>query len=155
MRVCLSALFAGCLLVGCGSSRGTPNGELVPVQGTVKVAGTPTSDVLINLAPYGDTKGQGAWGKTDASGNFKLIHLSNKEGVEPGEYIISFSYFVKPDGTPVPPNTSPTDVGAVQGIASPWSDVASQSLSQRVNIKKEGAPPLSFDVTPTKAVKKS
>ena len=155
MRMQGAVLLLGLALAGCGSSKSTPDVELVPVEGTVKLNGSPTPDVLVNLAPTGGTKGQGAWGKTDATGTFKLIHLSNKEGVEPGEYIISFSYFVKPDGTPIPPNTSPTDAGAVQGIAAPWSDVASEALNQRVTVKKDGATPLSFDVTPIKAVKKS
>lgn len=155
MRMLLSALLAGALLAGCGSSGKTTPAELIPVEGTVKLGGAPTSDILVNLTPYGNTKGQGAWGKTDAAGAFKLLHLSNKEGVEPGEYVISFSYLVKTDGTPLPPNTSPTEVPSVQGISSPWSESTSEAFSQRVNVKKEGMSPLSFDVPPSKFVKKS
>ena len=156
MRRIVSVLLLGLVVAGCGgSSRETPKTELVPVQGTVKLAGKPTPDVLIVLSPFGGTKGNGAWGKTDSSGAFKLMHLSNKEGVEPGEYVISFSYLVTPDGTPVPPNTSPTEVTSVQGIAPPWTESSSEALSQRVNVKKEGMMPLSFDVPATKNVKKS
>lgn len=156
MRIQGAVLLFGLVLAGCGSSsRETPGVELVPVTGTVKLGGTPTSDVMVSLSPMGSTKGQGAWGKTDSTGGFKLIHMSNKDGVEPGEYIASFSYFVKADGTPIPPNTSPTEAAAVQGIASPWNDPASDSLSQRVNVKKEGMTPLSFDVPPAKSAKKS
>ena len=156
MRVFGSLLLLGLILSGCGgSSRSNPGVELVPVEGTVKLGGKPTSDVLITLSPYGPTKGNGAWGKTDASGAFKLIHLSSKEGVEPGEYVISFSYLITPDGKPVPPNTSPTEVASVQGIAPPWTESTSELLSQRVNVKKEGMMPLSFDVPLAKNVKKS
>jgi len=144
-------VFAGC----GGPSREAPKTEVVPVEGTVKLGGKPTPDILVSLSPFGSTKGNGAWGKTDASGAFKLLNLSNKEGVEPGEYVISFSYLVTPDGTPVPPNTSPTEVTSVQGIAPPWTESSSESLGQRVNVKKEGMMPLSFDVPPTKNVKKS
>ena len=156
MRLFGSLVLLTMALAGCGgASRETPKAELVPVQGTVKFAGKPTPDILITLSPLGATKGSGAWGKTDSSGAFKLIHLSNKEGVEPGEYVISFSYLVKPDGTPLPPNTSPTEVASVQAIASPWTEATSESLSQRVNVKKEGMMPLSFDVPQAKNVKKS
>ncbi len=156
MRLSGSLILLGLVLSGCGgSSRATPGVELVPVEGTVKLAGKPTSDILISLTPYGPTKGNGAWGKTDSSGAFKLIHLSSQEGVEPGEYVASFSYLVTPDGTPVPPNTSPTEVSSVQAIASPWTETTSEQLSQRVNVKKEGMMPLSFDVPLAKGVKKS
>ena len=148
-------MLAGWILSGCGSSRATPNVELVPVEGTVKFNGKPTPDIMVSLSPFGSTKGNGAWAKTDSAGVFKFIHLSQKEGVEPGEYVISFSYFVKPDGTPIPPNTSPTESAAGQGVAAPWNNPASDSLSQRVNVKKEGMMPLSFEVPAAKVVKKS
>ena len=155
MRLFGSLIFLT-MALGCGgSTRGAPKVELVPVQGTVKLGGKPTPDILVSLSPSGSTKGNGAWAKTDASGLFKLIHFSNQEGVEPGEYVISFSYFVTPDGTPVPPNTSPTEVTSVQAIASPWTEATSESPSQRVNVKKEGMMPLSFDVPPTKNLKRS
>ncbi len=144
-RMC--AVLAGLVLAGCGgSSKPAAPSNLAPVSGTVTVGGKPVPNVVVTIVPTGTTKGTGGWGKTDDSGTFKVLHQTQAEGVEPGEYMAVFSLYVKPDGQPLPPNTSPTESRAVQAIPAPWSDPATQSPKQRFDVPTGGTSTLAFDL---------
>lgn len=142
-----SLMLGACgVLAGCGGGPpAVPKPVLAPVTGSVQVGGKPAAGVAITLTPTGQTKGQSGWGTTDAEGRFEISSRSDKGAVE-GEYIISFTQFVQPDGKPLPPNTSPVEANAVQGIASPWSDTASSSPKQKVVVGPMGASGLVFEL---------
>ena len=143
----IGAVLVSLSLAGCGGG-GDPvaPANLAPVSGTITMGGKPAGNVLVTIVPTGSTKGTGGWGKTDESGPFKVLHQSQKEGVEPGEYMAVFSLYVKPDGQPLPPNTSPVDAMAVQAIPAPWSSPATESPKQRVTVPKDGTSSLAFDL---------
>lgn len=137
----------GGVLLGCGGGdNSVAPALLAPVSGKVTVGGKPVPNVMVTIVPTGSTKGTGGWGKTDDSGTFKVLHQSQKEGVEPGEYMAVFSLYVKPDGQPLPPNTSPVESMAVQAIPAPWSNPATESPKQRVTVPKDGTSALAFDL---------
>jgi len=143
-------------LAGCGSG-GNVNAKpatLAPVAGSVKVGGKPGQNVIVTLVPSGGTKGLGGYAMADATGNFTIRHQSQQDGVEPGDYYAVFSLYLKPDGTPLPPNTSPFTENAVQAIPAPWNSTATESPRQKVVVSKEGRKDLSFDIPLAKAGKR-
>lgn len=78
-------LFLG-LLVGCSGSAAP-----IPVEGTIKVAGKPMGDLLIQLIPAktdGDTKGMNALAVSDSSGNFQMKCDNGLPGAPPGRYVV-------------------------------------------------------------------
>lgn len=150
----VGVLFLFTALVGCGGSGPTKPSNLVPVTGKVTVAKKPQAGVVVNLVPTGKTKGQGGFASTDTEGNFRILHPTNVEGAEPGDYMVWFSLYVDPSGQPIPPNTSPTEANGRQGIPAPWSSPDSESPRQRVNVTASGAKDLSFDLPAPKGGKK-
>ncbi len=93
----------------------------------------------MTLVPSGTTKGLGGYAMADATGNFTIRHQSQQDGVEPGDYFAVFSLYLKPDGTPLPPNTSPVHGERLSGDSSPWNSTATESPAMKVVVSKEGA----------------
>lgn len=147
----LCLLASGC---GGGAKPPTPPDNLVPAAGTVKLGGKPTAGVAIKVLPTGSTKGQGGWAISDASGNFKIIHATQKEGIEPGDYRAVFSLYMTPAGEPLPPNTSPTMTQSVQAIPAPWSDPGSVANAQSFSVPATGKTDMSFELPAAKIAKK-
>lgn len=100
-----------CLFVvsGCG-----PKGPKVYfVTGKVTWNGAPLADASIFFNPVSDTSGDGASGKTDAEGVYKIQTISGKPdgGTTPGKYKVTFrktevkwdgkSYLNNPGGEPI------------------------------------------------------
>jgi len=102
------------ILTGCGSQSAEVPDELVPVTGTIKLDGKPKSNITVIFNPGDKTSGTGGYGVTDSEGKYTIRHRSNKPGVEPGEYIVTFSMMGLPDGSPIPEGKDAADVGAVQ-----------------------------------------
>ncbi|WP_373653246.1 carboxypeptidase-like regulatory domain-containing protein [Schlesneria sp. DSM 10557] len=132
---------------GCGSNQ--PKAEtLVPASGTVKVNGRPAEGVRITFHPTDDTKAQGGcWAMTDAEGKFTVTHLSNKPGIPAGNYFVTFSQFVKPDGKPLAANESPTMTPSTQAIAARWSDVGKAGMHNKTTIPDKGTTSLDFIIS--------
>jgi hypothetical protein len=102
-------------LVGCGGG-GPPVPKLAPVSGTVQLKGEPAANVTVTFTPSGETKTTGGSAVTGPDGKYQLMHRSGQLGIEPGKYVVMFSRLLTSDGKPVPPGTSPTDVGAEESI---------------------------------------
>lgn len=156
LRSSAAVLLSALCVAGCGSG-GNVNAKpatLAPVTGSVKVGGKPGQNVLVTLVPSGTTKGLGGYAMTDATGNFTIRHQSQQDGVEPGDYFAVFSLYLKPDGSPLPPNTSPVQENAYQAIPSPWNSPGTESPRQKVIVAKEGRKDLSFDIPLAKAGKR-
>lgn len=102
------------LLSGCGGHSSEVPEELIPVTGTVKLNGEPKANITVLFNPGKNTTGTGGYGVTDQNGKYTLTHRSNQPGVEPGEYIVTFSMMGLPDGSPIPEGKDAADVGAVQ-----------------------------------------
>ncbi len=101
---------AGLLLaLGCGSeSTKTKLPDPVPVSGTVTYGDQPLADAMVTFSPTDTTVGQGASGLTDSSGKYVLqsspVDGKPKPGAIPGNYKVSISRMVKPDGSVWKPN---------------------------------------------------
>jgi hypothetical protein len=75
----VSSLLLCVIGAGCGG------GELVPVQGTVKLDGKPLAGVSVLFLAQG-ADGRNATGFTDTDGVFRLSTLGREDGAMPGKY---------------------------------------------------------------------
>lgn len=125
-----------CFFSGCGSD-GPPEEVLEQVKGSVRIAGKPTEGVTVIFTPKSGTSGTGGFGFTDAEGNYSLLHRSQKPGVPVGEYSVTFSRFLKPDGSPVPKDQSPTMSGGRESIPPMWSNIAAAGSHNTATVKSE------------------
>lgn len=145
-------LIASMFACGCGGSAKVPNEKLVPASGAIKLDGKPVAGVRIRLTPFNDTTKTvgGAWALTDDQGAFDVMHWTNKKGIVPGSYQITFSKMLKPDGTPLGDKDSPAMVNAKEVIAPQWSTpVVDQRLAvtRRVDIPESGKDNIEFAIT--------
>lgn len=139
-------------LPGCGGAKAVVE-KTVPASGVIKVDGKPLGGVNIRFTPINDTKSVGgAWAVTKDDGSFTVTHWSNKEGITPGSYTISFSRMLKPDGTPLGPNDSPAMVQAKETIAPRWSGQGDKmaEVMRRVDIPDGGKKDIEFSITTAK-----
>jgi hypothetical protein len=126
------------LLAGCGSSSDALDLKMVPVAGTVTFAGQMKPGIRVLFVPKGSTPGSGAFGVTDEEGQYELQQQEQTPGVPPGQYSVHFSCYVKPDGSPVPPDVSPTESNAVQAVPLAWSDPALAGPHNTVTVPETG-----------------
>ncbi len=142
------------LFAGCSGGQKAPVEKLVNGSGAVKVDGKPASGVRIRLTPINETKSVGgAWAVTKDDGSFSLTHWSNKEGIAPGSYLITFSKLVKPDGTPLGETDSPALVQAKELISAKWSNPEPEQMAavmRRVDVPDSGKQDIEFSITSSK-----
>lgn len=137
---CLSlACLALIALAGCGT--GAPAGpELIPVSGAVTLDGTPLAHALVTFIPDGATLGAGGSGMTDAEGKYRLVYGRGGQGVAAGQYRVTISKRIMPDGSDVsadddtPPIMSP----AQETLAAKCGDQTSTTLT--ANVGSDGSP---------------
>ena len=127
---CLS--LAGLFLASCGSDDANLP-ELTPVKGTVTLNGEPASGVTIILYPESGAKNT-AYGISDESGQYSIKHRSGAEGVEPGQYAVTFSKMVMPDGSPMEKGAEPAAVGAKEALPRQYTNP--QYTKEKVNVQK-------------------
>lgn len=122
--------FVTMLLTGCGSDVAEFKGTLIPVKGKVTINDTPEEGVSVAFIPdkNSQTAGTGAYGITDNTGAFVLKHRTDKEGIEAGNYKVTFSKYTMPDGTAYSGDTNPEAAGASQSIPRQYSS-AEKTLS--------------------------
>ncbi|WP_397569119.1 hypothetical protein [Schlesneria sp. T3-172] len=139
--------------LGCGKSGPKPE-KLVPAAGLVKVNGRPLAGVRLSFQPIENNKAVGGcWAITDNDGKFKVIHVSSKEGIPPGKYEVYFSRRVKPDGSPLGENESPTMVQSRESVSAMYSDPSRAGMHNRIEIPEKGVTDLDFTIS-TSAPKK-
>lgn len=90
------------LATGCGSAAANSTPDLIPVTGLVTLDDKPIAGVTVMFNPFQGTRGTGAYGATDAEGRYKLLHRSEHDGCQEGEYGVTFTKIIQPDGSPLP-----------------------------------------------------
>jgi hypothetical protein len=121
------------MLSGCGASGDPEVATLVPVSGKVTLDGKPLAKTVVLFTPRSGTPGTGAFASTDADGNYTLMHRSRELGIQPGEYIVSFSKMALPDGSPIPEGQDAADVGATEQIPSKYTLAGQESMEKPTN----------------------
>jgi hypothetical protein len=129
-------------LSGCGSAGAAPALTLSPVEGEVKIDGSPLPGVSVRLTPRGATRGQGAYGVTDAAGKYVCMHPSGQPGCEQGEYVVLFSRLTTRDGKPIPEGANAADLEAKESLPARYQNP--ESTQSLVTVKGE---PNRFDFT--------
>ena len=72
---------------------------------------------------------------TDDKGEFKVTHRTQKEGIEPGKYKVTFSKFTLKDGSPIPEGKDLADVDGKQSIPANYSDANKTKVTAEVPAK--------------------
>ena len=124
--VCL-AVVGGC---GAGGSGRLDLPDPVPVTGTVKLNDEPLVGATVALTPIQDGVGSAVTAVTDGVGKYEL-----KPGAVPGEYRVSISRFLDPDGSPlqVTEATDPGDAAlGIESLPLKYSDPAQTELKATV-----------------------
>lgn len=138
----VSVHFAVLLLVmsaaGCGGGpeKVIPE-KAVPVTGTLTLDGKPLDNARITFYPSSAAQGDGSSGTTDSAGKYELQSVFGADvviGAAPGKYKVVISRMVRPDGTPMPPDSQepPMMSGAREGIPLQYSGFSTTVLSANV-----------------------
>lgn len=150
--ICL--LICGSLSSGCGTASGKviPD-RSVPVTGTITLEGRPLGNARVTFYPQDQSQGDGvASGTTDSAGKYELQSLFGSKvvvGAAPGKYKVAISQMVRPNGTPLPPDSQepPIMSGARESIAIEHSAFDRTELT--ANVSSTGGT-FNFDVKPLK-----
>ena len=98
-RYALTLVLLVPLAVGCGG----PKGPLrVPVVGAVTLDGAPLAAAVVQFFPISKVAGSGGHGRTGSSGYYEITTWQGKEGLPPGDYLVTIEKRVMPDGSDFP-----------------------------------------------------
>jgi hypothetical protein len=106
------ALAAPWMLAGCGEAPETKV-AVVPVTGTLTVAGEKVAGARLTLHPQGHPlpAGRIAVGTTKADGTYAVTIYDEPKGIPAGEYVGTVEYFKPVDGS-TGPNVIPKTYGS-------------------------------------------
>jgi len=126
-------LLFGLSLFGCGSTGGGAAGEFIPVVGNIKIDDLATGNVTVSYQPTGTTTGNGGVGVTDSTGRYEVKTPQGKKGLPVGDYKVTVSLRLNPDGSAPDPNTPPIESQAREMMAAKYSDLRKTELTVKIN----------------------
>ncbi len=135
-------LLIGAVLSGCGGGSSGPEyaDQLVTASGVVTSGGAPLADATVTYIPAG-AGGVSASGVTDAEGRYRLYtavpgaSAEDSLGAVAGNYKVTVSRILMPDGSPVPEGTTPADAmaeDAEESLPPRYSDPEATTLTMTV-----------------------
>ncbi len=133
---------------GCGGAVEKPVENVVPVSGKVTFDGKPQAGIQVIFTPIGgNTESRGGNAVTDAAGAFSLKNYMGADGVPAGQYSVTFSWIVGPDGNPPKQGQPPIPgVTAVERIPAMWSDRTKKGRHNSVTIPEAGNTSLDYKI---------
>jgi hypothetical protein len=131
-------------LHGCGGSS-DEGPELVPVSGVVKFDGQPLANADINFIPTEKTAGLGGFARTDNNGKFELTYVRSGSGAPAGQYKVTVSRRLLPDGNPIPEGdeTPPIESPARETLPAVYSD---SERSELTAVVEKGGKPIEINL---------
>jgi len=141
---------AGLILgvAGCrgGGGGGADKPKVVPVSGTVKLDGQPAAGIGVMFFPAGATRGTTYYASTDQSGKYVLAGGDGQKGAPVGEFNVTCSKYVMPNGSPFTSDgsQSPEMAGAKELLPPRYSD---QSKTQLKATVQDSGSTVDFEVT--------
>jgi hypothetical protein len=132
-------------LCGCGNRE-------AKVTGTVTLDGSPLSGAVVSFRPAGATAGTVLTGRTAADGRYTLGATRRGATIAAGEYKVTISKLVMPDGSDFPADSpvAPIDSPARESLPPDYSDPERTTLTALV---PEGGGTVDFPLKKTKGVK--
>ncbi len=116
---------------GCGKAGASaPQLQELPVNGTVTLDGKPLAGAEI-VFMTGEPPAAFA-GKTKDDGAYRLQTVAGREATCQGACKVTISRLVKPDGSPLGPEETPADAGAVEQLPAKYSRFDQTTLSATV-----------------------
>jgi hypothetical protein len=139
-----AGILAGLLGVapGCGGSKDTDG--LISVVGNIKVDGETAPNAVVKYIPQGNTGGHGGEGTTDSTGRYEITNAKGKKGLPPGQYKVTVSRRLNPDGSPPGPNEMPIESNARETLPSKYTDPEKTEL--KVNLSADDKRSFDFDL---------
>lgn len=136
------------IISGCGGKEAPPVEDLVPVGGKVTFDGKPEAGIQVIFTPTGaNMESRGGNGVTDASGAFTLKNYQGQDGVPAGQYFVTFSWMVGPDGSAPKPGSPPVPgISVVERIPPLWSDRTKKGRHNSVTITDAGNTTLEYKI---------
>ncbi|MBA4190698.1 MAG: hypothetical protein C0467_22160 [Planctomycetaceae bacterium] len=124
-RGLMAGLLLAVLMTGCGG--GSDEGHLA-TTGTVTVNGQPVANVVVTYIPQGTTGGNGGTATTDSSGRYEIVPTHGKS-LPPGQYKVTVSRRLNPDGSPPDPNVPPMESSARETLPAKYTDADKTELN--------------------------
>jgi hypothetical protein len=123
----LAVVFVVLSLAGCG---GKVDPSHVSVSGKVTLNGEALAGAQITFIPLGKTQGIGAQARTGADGRYQLTDRRGQPGAAPGNYKVTISKRVMPNGSDVPADdpTPPIESPAREKLPTIYSNTARTTL---------------------------
>lgn len=135
IRAATTAALIAIVVSGCSSEVKGP--EVVPVRGTVKRGDAPVTGARVTFVPTAP-KVNPAGGVTNASGGYQMFYGS-REGLPVGDYKVTISQLVTPDGKPFEAKEGELDAGQLkmqgkikEGLPPKYSDPGKTELKFKV-----------------------
>ena len=124
------------LLPGCGKP------PMIPVTGTVTLAGKPLPFCKVNFFPdvaeFDPLTQVYGYGITDADGKFQIRHPGGEMGIYPGTYRVTFVAWVDNKGNPIPFDAKPSEVkGGVKNLL-PGTYESLEDTPERATVTRSG-----------------
>ena len=143
--ICLSkpGIILLVFVLGCGKG-GEPRPELAPVTGTVLLDAKPLANADVDFSPIGSTAGVGGQTRTNESGKFIVTYGHGGNGLPVGEYRVTISRRLMPDGSPVPPDDETPPIESPASESLPEKYHTNSELTEKVT--KEGPNDFTFEL---------
>ena len=125
-----AGLLAG--LMGAALGCGSKGDEGIPVAGNIAVDGTPVGNAAVVYIPQGSTAGNGGVGMTDPTGRYTLTTPQGKNGLPPGQYKVTVSLRLNPDGSAPDPNVPPIESKARETLPAIYADAQKTQLAATI-----------------------
>lgn len=142
MRIGWLAALVCAAACGCGKASGPPKVQTMPVKGKVTLDGKPLAGAAVVFSVvYPPVVFAG---RTQDDGTYELQGLAGGESSLAGNYKVTISRMVKPDGSPLGADEAPANVGATEQLPARYSQIDATKLSADV---AAGGGTFDFDLT--------
>jgi hypothetical protein len=124
------AAIIGLAICGCGRASSAPKIQTLPIKGTVTLDGKPLPGA--NVVFMAADPPVAFVGTTKGDGTYELQGAEGRAGNIQGDYKVTISRMVKPDGSELAPGEMPAIVGAVEKLPPKYSRLNSTILTKPV-----------------------
>ena len=145
----LRCALVGLFLIGVSACSDGKSAKFIDVTGKVTLEKEPVANASITFTPRGNSEGLPGIGMTVSDGSYSLMGPQGQKGLMPGEYTVTISRRLNPDGSPVPADdpTPPIESKAKESLPAIYSDANRSQLSARISAD---APTADFKLTKKK-----